>query len=540
MKREIDRGVSEAPTLFPANVLQAFIFAVLLLGINNLNLIRAWLYPPQGWHPLYIARDSDVAQHLTWVNYMRDHWLAPDFHAPFVTSPGLFSPLMWSLGHVARLGFDASLVYVGAQFLLYCVGSYALFWCLRIFTTSRTQAYSALLCMLCVIPADSFVRLARFVAGRTRESPVLAMERDGFWLQAPLTLTLGTVAVFVSLALIGSYVCSKKKVFLVSAGAVAGLSGLLHPFEVFAIMAGATLSFICVEWPRLRRSLGEALVVCVPGILAVLPYAWFSSNVDWLRLITKWNQPGVDNLDHILLELGIPATVALAILVIGPRMREPSDIVLQSWFAATLITLHVPRLPFRWHLVDGFGLVTALLLVRQFSTLPSLKHWLVRRRWYAVASGGFVLVLALGTQTIHRYIAFRDGNLAGGKYIASQEEIGTITWLRQHGKPEELALVPPESAPWVATVPIHSWASHWLFSVDYPEQLRLSNAFYGGALGDEGVRRFLREYGVNYVAVPSGSQVSAAFDLRSRVAQIGSWSIYYFPENRMRQYAEPR
>jgi hypothetical protein len=443
---------------------------------------------------------------------------------------------MWGLGHVARLGIDASLVYVGAQFLLYFIGSYALLRCLRIFTTSRMQACSVLLCIICVFPVGSFADLAKFIGGRTRESPVFYGAHDGFFLQGPLTLTFGTVAVLASLALIGSYVRSGKSLFLVSAGAVTALSGLLHPFEVFAIMAGATLSFFCLGWPRLRRPLAESLAICVPGALAVLPYVWFSLHVDWMSRMTRRNQAPVDNLQHILLGVGIPAMVALAVLVIGPRMREPLDIVLECWFVGTLIMLNVPRLPFRVHLLDGFAAVTALLLVRQFSTLPSLKNWMVQHRKYMFMAGGIVFALSLAVQTIHRYVAFRSGNEVGGWSVAPQGEIGTIAWLREHSKPQELVLVPQESAPWVATVPIHAWASHWLFSMDYLEQQRLSRAFYAGALGEDGVRRFLQDCGVNYVAVPLGSPVAGALSSGNRAAQIGSWTIYYFPENRMPPY----
>lgn len=540
-KAKVERGAAERLASFRATALMALILAFALFAANNLNLLRAWLQPPQGWHPVYVARDLDVAQHLTWVNAMKDQWLAPNFHAAVVTKRGLFSPLMGLLGHIAGLGIDASLVYAVTQFLLYFVGICALFWCLRIFTTSRAQVYGVLLCMLCVFSARAFAGLAMFIAGRTRASPVSLLERDGFLFHGPLTLTFGTVAVFVSLALIGAYVRSNRNtLLLVSAGAVTGLSGLLHPFEVFAIMVGAALSFICTGWPRLRRALIETLVICVPGTLAVLPYVWFSLRVDWLGPITKRNQFGVDPLPYIFLELGIPATLALVVLVCAPRMRKPLDIVLQCWFVGALIMLQVPGLTYRWHLADGLTLVTALLLVRQFSTLPALKDWLVRHRRFAVIAGSVVLGLGLCIHTVHRYVAFRDGNQIGRESLVSQEEAGTITWLRQHGKPEELVLAPPESGPWVATVPIHSFASHWLFSGDYHGQLRKSAEFYSGALGEDGTRRFLRENGVNYIAVPLTSPAIKLLPVQNKVAQIGSWSIYYFPENRMPLYTEGR
>ncbi len=467
---------------------------------------------------------------------MKDRWLVPNFHAAAVTIPGLFSPLMGTLGHVARLGIDASLLYTVAQFLFYFLGTYALFWSLRIFTTSRRQAYWVLLCMICVFSARAFVGLAMFIAGRTRLSPVSYLERDGFLFHGPLTLTVGTVSVFASLALIGLYVRSRKKVFLMSAGAITAISGLLHPFEVFAIMAGATLAFFCTGWPTLRRPFIEALSICVPGMLAVLPYVWFSLRVDWLGPITRRNQLGVDPLVYIFLELGIPATIALAVLVIGPRMREPLDIVLQSWFVGTLAMLNVPGVPYRWHLADGFSLVTALLLVRQFSTLRFVQDWVIKRRAMTLVASAMVVAWGLGIHIVHRYVAFRDAAEIAGGSLVSKEETGTILWLRQHSKPEELALVPPDSAPWIATVPVHSFASHWLFSENYHPQLEKVKAFYTGALGMDGARRFLVENGVNYVAVPLTSSAIEALSIEKRVAQIGSWSIYYYPENRMRPY----
>jgi hypothetical protein len=195
MQREITSEVSEQSASFPVNGLIVVVFALALFGINNLNLIRASFDAPEGWHPIYVARDVDLAQHLTWANASRDRWVIPNFHAAVVTSPGLFSPMMGIVGHVASLGIDAAVVYTGTHLVLYLIGTYALFWCLRIFTTSRTQAYTVLLCMLCVLPVGAFIGLARFILGRTSDTPILPAERDGFVLPGPLGLTVALLPV---------------------------------------------------------------------------------------------------------------------------------------------------------------------------------------------------------------------------------------------------------------------------------------------------------------------------------------------------------
>jgi hypothetical protein len=510
------------------------LFAIILFAANNVNLLRAWLAPPPGWKPMFVIRDPDIAQHLTWIAWMRDHWLAPDFHAPFITRPGLFSPLMLSVATIARPGIDPALVYVVAVFLTTIAASYALFSCLRIFTTSLRQAYAVLMGVFCVAPIRGYTGLVRFVAG----GPHLMLDHgtDGFLLGSQLTCAVGTAGVLITLALLGAYVRSGKRVPLIGAGATTGIFAFLHPFEVFAIMTGATFAFLCLRWPRVKPAIREALFICVPGIAGVLPYAWLSRHVDWIGRAARMNSPDIGNLRGLLALLGVPAVIALAILITGPRLRKPTDILLQCWFAATIFVFNVPGLPYRNHFVDGLGVVTALLVIRQFSTVEWLRRLQQRHRSAVMAAAGILLALGIGVHAAYRYALFAEGNQIAGS-VAPPEETGTIAWLREHAKPEELALVPPQSAPWVATIPMHSFASHWLFSLDYQAQLDLSREFYSGAMGEEGSRAFLRRYGINYVAVPMQSPAVQALDVRNRVSQIGSWYLYYFPENRMQRYA---
>jgi hypothetical protein len=145
---------------------------------------------------------------------------------------------------------------------------------------------------------------------------------------------------------------------------------------------------------------------------------------------------------------------------------------------------------------------------------------------------GVFAFCALAVHGVHRYVFFREGY---GISSARLEEVQTIAWLRQHANPSELVLAPPESAPWIATAPIHSFASHWLLCMDCNTQAKLSAAFYAGELGDRSAG-FFKQYGINYAIIPDGSAALRSLDLTNEVAHIGSWEIFYFPENRMRPY----
>jgi hypothetical protein len=529
---------SSGPATSPAvRWIAPLVFACLLFLVNHLDLLRAWLQPPAGTHPMFVARDPDIAQHLTWMNGLRDHWLLPDYHAAVTTSPALFVPLMIVLGHIAGIGLDAALLYTVAQFFVYLAGSFALFACGRVFLTSRLQMLAVLAGIFCVIPLGDFGRLVKIAAaGALRtESAIGVLERDGWILPGPLAQGFGTVSVIVALALVGAYIQNGRIIALIAAGMASGISALLHPFEALAIMAGATTSLVCLRWPRWRTAFREALAICAPVVAALSLYAWFSFRTPWVAEIARRNRFDLLDPVRLLYRLGLPALAALAILVIAPRMKRPSDVLLQCWFAATLAALMVPGVPFRLHLTDGLAVVTVLLAVRQFSTVPPLEKWIAGHRRLALAVGAAVLTVSFTTQALHRVVLFQTGNWLTGA-VARDEEILTIDWLRRHARPEELVLAPPDSAAWLATVPIHSFAGHWLFSFDYAAQEQLAEAFYDGRMGAEESKAFLRRYGINYVAVPAASSVRQFLDPRQEAAQILTWTLYYFPGHHMAPY----
>ncbi len=170
------------------------------------------------------------------------------------------------------------------------------------------------------------------------------------------------------------YVLRGRCADLYAAAAIAAFSGLCHPFEVFAIMAGKSLTLVATRSFSRGSAIADALVVCIPGTLSVVRYTYFSITTPWLYRLRQLNNEPLPDFLHLLAELGIPAAFVLVNLVVGARLRAPTDVVLQCWFAAVLPVIHTPKLFWAWHVADGFPFITALLAVRQLSQISYLSR----------------------------------------------------------------------------------------------------------------------------------------------------------------------
>jgi hypothetical protein len=86
-------------------------------------------------------------------------------------------------------------------------------------------------------------------------------------------------------------------------------------------------------------------------------------------------------------------------------------------------------------------------------------------------------------------------------------------------------------APWVATIPMPSVASHDLFSITYAAQHSLAERFYKG----EDVRgELLDGFGVSYVIAPKSAPIQLAG--ASLLHEEGSLRLFELPGQRMKAY----
>jgi hypothetical protein len=118
--------------------------------------------------------------------------------------------------------------------------------------------------------------------------------------------------------------------------------------------------------------------------------------------------------------------------------------------------------------------------------------------------------------------------------LTSADERGVAEWLRGRVQREDLVLAPPELAPWLTPVPMHTFASHVLRSFNYAQQLQEATAFYEGE-SLETAHGLMQAYGVRWVVTPSVSPATRYFSGRP-VVEIGSLRVYEIPGNRMEPY----
>lgn len=155
---------------------------------------------------------------------------------------------------------------------------------------------------------------------------------------------------------------------------------------------------------------------------------------------------------------------------------------------------------------------------------------------------GLVVLLLAGALAPHiyfRYLTYQSGATTTEAFgedaaVATTNEVGAIAWLRATGAHDKLILAPQENAPWMATVPMHSFASHWVWSLTQYQQKSLSRAFFQGTLSDSAAESLLGSYGVRYVLAPSQSP-ALRYLHNAKLRWMGDrLGLYEFPDNDMR------
>jgi hypothetical protein len=97
-------------------------------------------------------------------------------------------------------------------------------------------------------------------------------------------------------------------------------------------------------------------------------------------------------------------------------------------------------------------------------------------------------------------------------------------------------LAPNEQAPWLAMVPMHSFASHWLLSLTYKEQQRLSDAFFRGELDMQSGPSVLSRFGIGFVVMPVDSPARQYLGAALERARVGQFVIFEVPGAHMRPF----
>ena len=521
--------------------------------MNEAPVLCGYLAPPPGYVAGLIPQQQDTLQYQTWIiAYQRTKGcLLPDYHAPWTTEPAMLNPYFWFVGRAtAILGVDSLWIYHLLYLALHIAGGYALFFALRAFTRSRVEARLALLVSFCCVPVASVLAVATFPLPKS--NPWIGLIRfaaevhgwfnnDGFFYGisgSPLVL-FGTVTTLWCMGLLAKYLRTNVPKYLWWAGLVAAVGAFLHPFEIFVIMAGGGLALLVRRNRPWAQAISEAACLVLPGAAGLAPYLYLTSRHAWLReaaVQNRYTPPFSPPM--LLLMLGFPALFCVASYALPLRKRSVTDPLLHCWFGAVLVGVYIPWLPWSHHLLDGVSYATAMLLVRQAARWDFLRRLWTERPVAVRVSMGVWVILSLAAHGIYSADAIAAGRVAGGggSTVMSRTDRAVLIWLREHAGENALVLSPKSSAGLFATVPMHSFASHWLFSLTFTEQIHLSDAFYQGALDLGAADALLAGYGVRYAVIPNESPAERYFSNQAPAVRIGSDAIYVMPNSTMRPF----
>jgi hypothetical protein len=243
--------------------------------------------------------------------------------------------------------------------------------------------------------------------------------------------------------------------------------------------------------------------------------------------------------------LGVPAILVVIFLLFGfPRGTQPKTRVLKTWFIATILVFYIPSIPFAVHVLDGFFVVTGLMLTIQIGQLLSEHPNLTARPVRVFA--GLMLAWMLFPQLTFRARAWSSGTNPTPEIffsaVAPADELALVNWLRKNARPSDLVLATADSAPWLTTAPVHSFASHWLFSQSRGggrHSWALLDSFFKGSFSPAVAHSFMDTLGARFIVVPDGSPATAYLSDANLRFRVGRTSIYERPNARMKPYGDP-
>lgn len=524
-----------------------------LFAINSLDVIHGLLAPPAGYVPLGVQRNQDVALYLTWLQGLARGWHLPNYHAPWSTTADFLMPALIPVSILQRaLSLNPILALQLFSLAGYIFTAYAVTFAYKTFCETRRQAVWALLIAFSCVPVLSLPGLSYLlkplqdsVIGTHAQFMALS---DGFVRGLVLWpfRSFGTGFQVLSMALLARYSRSPERRWLGWLALTCLLSTVMHPFEIFVTLAAVGIVLLRQFGPN-ARSLASLFVIFTAAGVGLSPYVIQTLRSPWVREVAEANHLLSKVMPAPLLAMiGLPAILVIFLLLLGfPENRRPETIVLRTWFLSAFAVFFMPRMPYALHFMDGIFFAIGLLLVIQVEEL--LTRWPVLSRPLPRALAVLVLLGSLVPQAVFRWQSWDTGVARKNTpefptAISPLGEFATVQWLREHGNPEDLVLATEDAAPWLATAPIHSYASHWLASLWelHPHYNAVRNSFFDGTLSHMQAQEFVETLGVRFVVVPDESPAKEYLEKATLRVHFNTRSIYELPGTHMKPYHDSR
>lgn len=530
-------------------LLPGLLGAVLYLA-NNLDVIHGLIAPPSGYLPLGVQRNPDVALYVCWLQGLRQSWFLPNFHAPWMTLRNLAVPGLYPAALLERLLPISSVTALqvfslaGYIFLAYV----AVFAC-KSFCRTRREALWSLVLAACCVPVVSLPGLSH-VLGKANQYGEAAgrgqflLASDGFFhgLVTWPFLTLGTAFQLLSMALLVRYLKAPKGRWLVWLTVTCLVSTLMHPFEIMVTLTAAGVVLLRHFGLNVRAVARLGFLTGAAGI-GMLPYLIQTLRIPWVHEVAQANMLQTMPAP-LLLMLGVPAMLVVILLLLGyPASQTHETIVLQAWFLSTFLVFFLPGVPFAYHALDGLFFAIGFLLwlqIQELTTpLPAESTLFLRVAFAIFLAWSLIPHLTFRRQAWDASIAPQE-QYAYPPALGPAAEFATTQWLRENAGPDDLVLATYDAAPWLATAPVHSFASHWLFSLDstHPRYSAVRDAFFDGSLTQQQAHDLLALLGVRFVVVPDGSPARQYMQNAVPRARFNTWTIFDLPGAHMKPYRD--
>lgn len=545
----------------PLALLLPGLLGTALYFLNNLDVLHAMIAAPAGYVPLGVQRNADIAVYLTWLNGYGKGWVLPNYSAPWSTPAEFVAPGLLPVALLER-GLSLSPVLALQIFTLigYVFVAYALAFCYKTFCQTRLQALMSLLIASACVPLAALPFLSHLFTTAAQSGDAVGRVQfmtlsDGFFrgLVTWPFLTFGTGFQVLSMSLLARYVKSSERRWLRWLVLSCLVSTLMHPFEIF--VTTTTAAIVLIRFSGLgTRNLKSIGFICAAAGVGLFPYVFQTLRSAWVHEVALANKIVISP-SALLGVIGLPAILIIVLLLFGwPQNQSPETAIVKTWFLLTLALFFVPGMPFALHLLDGLFIAIGLLLVVQIQDLLSRRPLLVKPLLQFVAVP--LLIWSLVPHAVIRVQTWKAGidtqneqfpydlcTTFHGKCVrpsalAPLGEAATLQWLRGHASPNDLVLATEDAAPWIATAPVHSFASHWLFSLlwTYPDYRVVRDAFFTGRLTISQARELLDILGVRFVVVPDGSPAKQYLDKAVQRARFATWTIYELPGAQMKPY----
>jgi hypothetical protein len=356
------------------------------------------------------------------------------------------------------------------------------------------------------------------------------------------TLSLGTAIALLGMSFLARFLRDRERRDFVLFEAIVFLGAFLHPFEPILLATVGATAFVLY---RVSGAIGRGALSIAALFAGMAPHLWLTWRTPWLKAVAATgHSTSTQSILWTPQVFGIPAMAVIYFVLLRWRRPLRTDGVLQLWFIAAPLLALVPQMPLAVHLFDGYACCTAMLLVR-YAADDKLLAWLNARR-PGLMRAAFVAWVA-ASACIVAAIQVRIGAEARApapsifpRTIIAQDEQRALEWLRANAREADLAMAPLETAYSIAALPMHAFASHYNFSIDFGTQREQQERFSANRMSAAEQMQFLAKYGIRYVVLAPGE--AAPDSLRSGIerADYGGWRIFEFAGNRMHEYGNSR